>query len=154
MQQVKWDENLEAIKELNAADVKIIFVSEQRELETASKAMFNGICNKNELLLCSVSKDKEKIICKGHIEWESSTQEMCSEFITEFEEFGHNSKVCLSSYLYEELFMKRDMPAAEHLFEKSIVFNKMEIKHEKSLYGQLERRGKICCAVGRSGSLY
>jgi hypothetical protein len=38
---------LQAIQDLNAAEVKIIFVSEQRELEAASKAMFNGICNKN-----------------------------------------------------------------------------------------------------------
>lgn len=42
-------------------------MSEQRELEAASKAMFNGICNKNELLLCNMSKNKDKIICKGHI---------------------------------------------------------------------------------------
>lgn len=47
MQQVKLQENLQAIKSLNDANVKIIFVSEQRELQAASKAMFNGICNKN-----------------------------------------------------------------------------------------------------------
>lgn len=50
--------------------------------------------------------------------------------------------------------MKREMAAAGQLFEKAIIFNKMEIKHEKSLFNQLERKGKICCAVGRSGSLY
>lgn len=78
MQQVKSEENMEAIRELNTAEVKIIFVSEQRELDAASKAMFNGICSKNELLLCNLAKNKEKVICKGHIEWESSSQEMFS----------------------------------------------------------------------------
>jgi hypothetical protein len=33
--------------------------------------------------------------------------------------------------------MKRELQAANHLFEKSIIFNKMEVKHEKSLFGQL-----------------
>lgn len=85
MQQVRSEENMEAIRELNAAKVKIIFVSEQRELDAASKAMFNGICSKNELLLCNLAKSREKVVCKGHIEWESSSQEMFSEFVTEFE---------------------------------------------------------------------
>jgi hypothetical protein len=33
--------------------------------------------------------------------------------------------------------MKRDMLAASRLFSQSVVFNKMEVKHEKSLFGQL-----------------
>lgn len=54
---------------------------------------------------------------------------MFSEFVTEFEEFGRGSKVSLSAELFEELFMKREMAAARQLFEKAIIFNKMEIKH-------------------------
>lgn len=85
LQQAKSEENMEAIRELNAAAVKIIFVSEQRELDAASRAMFNGVCSKNELLLCGLAKGREKVVCKGHIEWESSSPEMFSEFVTEFE---------------------------------------------------------------------
>jgi hypothetical protein len=47
--------------------------------------MFNGICNKNELLLCSLNRQRDSIQCKGHIEWQSSTDQIYSEFITEFE---------------------------------------------------------------------
>ncbi len=75
-------ENLKAIQDLREADLRLVFVSEERELEAASKAMINGICNKNELLLCSLSKDHEKILCKGHIEWESSSNDIYSEFLT------------------------------------------------------------------------
>lgn len=84
LQQAKSEDNMAAIRELNSAAVKIIFVSEQRELDAASKAMFNGICTKNELLLCAMAKNREKVVCKGHIEWESSSAEMFSEFLTEF----------------------------------------------------------------------
>jgi hypothetical protein len=154
LQQARAQENLEAVKELNAADVRLLFVSQQRELEAASKAMFNGVCNKNELLLCSLSHQLDALTCKGHIEWRSSTPEIYPEFITEFEEFGRTSKVCLSAALYEELFMKREIQAASRLFGQSVVFNKMEVKHEKSLLAQLERRGRTSLAVGRSGSLY
>lgn len=50
--------------------------------------------------------------------------------------------------------MKREIQAANNLFGQAVVFNKMEVKHEKSLFAQLERRGRMSLAVGRSGSLY
>jgi hypothetical protein len=49
--------------------------------------------------------------------------------------------------------MKRDIPAAEGLFKRSVIYNKMELKQEKNLYTQLEKRHKVSCAVGSSGNL-
>ena len=101
LQQAQTEENLEAVRELNAAEVRLLFVSQQRELEAASKAMFNGLCKKNELLLCSLNRQRDALTCKGHIEWRSSTPDIYPEFITEFEDFGLRSKVSLSAALYE-----------------------------------------------------
>jgi magnesium-transporting ATPase (P-type) len=67
MEQTSLSDNLEAIQTLNESEVKLIYLSEQRELEATSKAVCNGICNRNELILCNISKNKDKIYCKGHI---------------------------------------------------------------------------------------
>jgi len=47
MEQVRVEENLEAIATLNKSKVNLICISEQRELEATSKAVVNGICTKN-----------------------------------------------------------------------------------------------------------
>jgi hypothetical protein len=153
MEPVRLEDNVEAIQDLNRAEVKLLFLSEKRELETASKAIANGICSKNDLLLCNISKNRDKITCKGHIEWDSSAEEFIPEFLAEFDDFGRGSRVSLSSSLYDEIFFKRDLPLAENLFARAAIFNRMELKYERNLYAQLEKRKRVTCAVGRSGSV-
>jgi len=72
LKQIRYHDNIEALKAFIKADIKVLLVSEERELETSSIAILNQICDKKELLLCSANKSKNKIECKGHVEWESS----------------------------------------------------------------------------------
>ena len=112
MEPSRLEDNVEAIQELNRAEVKLLFLSDKRELDTTSKAIANGITTKNELLLCNITKNRDKIICKGHTEWESSANEFVPEFLAEFEDFGRNSKVSMSGNLYDEIFFKHEYPLA------------------------------------------
>jgi 16S rRNA C1402 (ribose-2'-O) methylase RsmI len=61
LKQIRYQDNIEAIKAFNKANIKVLLVSEERELETSSIAILNQICEKKELLLCSITKAKNKI---------------------------------------------------------------------------------------------
>lgn len=44
--------------------------------------------------------------------------------------------------------MKEDIEAAQAIFDRTIIYNKMDLKFEKNLYGQLEKRKRVSLAVG------
>jgi hypothetical protein len=47
--------------------------------------------------------------------------------------------------------MRRDTEKTDVIFEKSVIFNKMEHKHERNVYTQLDKRNKTSFAVGGGG---
>jgi hypothetical protein len=126
LKQIRYLGNIEALKAFSKADIDVLLVSEERELETSSVAILNQLCDKKELLLCSLNKNKNKINCKGHVEWESADEHNpLNEFVMELQDFGKDSKLSLNAPLYEDLFMKRDYELHEFIFKKSIIFNEM-----------------------------
>ena len=50
--------------------------------------------------------------------------------------------------------MKKDIKiSTDHLFNKTVIYNKMDLKIERNLYTNLERKNKISCVVGSSGNI-
>lgn len=47
--------------------------------------------------------------------------------------------------------MRRDSESHSKIFDKTIIFNEMEYKHERNLYSHLEKRNKTSFAVGGGG---
>ncbi len=47
--------------------------------------------------------------------------------------------------------MRRDFDTTKRIFDKSLIFNGMEYKHERNLYSQLEKRSNVSFAVGGGG---
>ena len=72
LKQKRSKENEDAIQLMKKANLNILLVSEERELETNSIALLNNIYTKNELLLCSMNKEKTQAYCRGYLEWDSS----------------------------------------------------------------------------------
>ena len=60
----------------------------------------------------------------------------------------------MSSGLYTELYMKKqDSPITDNLFDKTVIYNRMDLKCEKNLYSNLQKRNRVCCIVGNSGNI-
>ena len=60
----------------------------------------------------------------------------------------------MSSALYSELYMKKeDSPITDNIFDKTVIYNRMDLRCEKNLYSNLERRNRVSCIVGSSGNI-
>ena len=49
--------------------------------------------------------------------------------------------------------MKKDTHTTDTVFDRTVIYNKMDLKCERYLYNHLDKRDRISCVVGTSGNL-
>lgn len=49
--------------------------------------------------------------------------------------------------------MKKETYNTDNLFDKTVIYNRMDLKCERNFYNHLERINRVSCAVGSSGNL-
>lgn len=49
--------------------------------------------------------------------------------------------------------MKKENHNTDNIFNRTVIYNRMDLKCEKNFYTHLEKMNRVCCAVGSSGNL-